>query len=104
MYKKIKESQVPKRERKSESRFERTDEWRHMKADIDKGLKPLEALQCALSPEDKKRYKISNRRTIARFVKRYLESKGLKYGVKSFNREGLDFIVVQYTPVIRQTA
>jgi predicted nucleotidyltransferase len=104
MYKKTKADQVPKRARKSESRFEHTEEWRLMKADIDRGLKPQEALQAVLTPEDKKKYKIKNRRTIARFIKKYLESKGLKYGVKSFNKDGADYIVVQHTPVVRQIA
>lgn len=104
MYKKIKANQVPKRERKSESRFGKAEEWIAMRRDIDKGLKPQEALQVILTPEDKKKYKIKNRRTVARFVKKYLEENNLPYIVKSFNRDGGDFIVVQHTPVIRQTA
>jgi len=104
MYKKVKESQVPKRERKSESRFAQTEEWKHLKADIDRGLKPNEACEVILTADDKKKYKIKNRRTVARFVKKYLDENGLKYGVKSFNRDGMDFIIVQFTPVIRQIA
>lgn len=104
MYKKVKESQVPKRRRISVSRFERTEEWRLMKADIDKGLKPSEALQVILTPEDMKRYKLRNRRTVVRFIQKYLDSKGLKHGVKSFRRDNGDFVVVQYTPVLRKTA
>jgi len=104
MYKKVKATDIPKRERKSESRFESTREWRAMKADIDRGLKPQEALQAVLTPQDKEKYGIKNRRTIARFVKKYLAARGLDYGVKSFQREGQDWIIVQYTPVIRQTA
>ena len=86
------------------SRFESTEEWRLMKADIDAGLKPQEALQVILTDEDKKKYKIKNRHTVARFIKNYLDSKGLKYGVKSFRRDNGDFIVVQHTPVLRRTA
>jgi hypothetical protein len=104
VYKKIKANEVPKRARKSESRFEHTEEWRLMKTDIDRGLKPQEALQVVLTPEDKKKYRIKNRRTIARFIKKYLDSKGLKYGVKSFYRDGADYLVVHHTPVIRQMA
>lgn len=94
MYKKIKRDDVPKRGRKSGSRFENTPEWRAMRADIERGLKPQDALQVILTPDDKKRYKIKNRRTIARFVKSYLEKHGHKYSVKSFNRDANDFIVV----------
>ena len=104
MYKKVKENQIPKRRRTMVARFENTEEWRLMKADIDEGLKPNEALQVVLTPEDMKKYRIKNRRTVARFVQKYLDSKGLKYGVKTFRRDSGDFVVVQYTPVIRQTA
>ncbi len=103
MYKKVNESQIPKRRRVSVSRFEKTEEWRLMKADIDTGLKPREALQVILTDADKAKYKIKNRRTVARFVQKYLDSKGLKYGVKTFRRDNGDFIVVQHTPVLRQT-
>lgn len=104
MYKKIKADQVPKRSRKGESRFEKTEEWRLMKADIDRGLKPQEALQVIFSPEDKKKYDINHRRTIDRFLKRYLKNKGLKYGVKTFHKDGSDYIVVYHTPPISRTA
>jgi len=57
-----------------------------------------------LTDEDKKRYKIKNRRTVARFIHKYLESQGLKYGVKSFRRDEGDFFVVQYSPLARRNA
>jgi hypothetical protein len=96
MYKKIKEAEIPKRERKSESRFEKTPEWLAMKADIDRGLKAKEALQVALTDADKLKYRISNRRTVARFVKKYLDEKDLRYSVKSFRSDDMDFIVVRH--------
>lgn len=98
MYKKGKLEEVPKSTRKSASRFEKTAEWRMMKADIDRGLKPLDALQVALTDEDKKKYKIRNRVTVARFVKKYLAAKGLDYGVKSFRNNNYDYVVVKNTP------
>ena len=98
-YKKITAASIPKRSRLSVSRFEKTEEWRLMRADIDKGLKPNEALQVILTEEDKKKYRIKNRRNAARFVKKYVESRNLPYLVKSFHREGVgDFVVVQYSP------
>jgi transcription antitermination factor NusA-like protein len=57
-----------------------------MKADIDKGLKPSEALQVTFSEQDKERYNIKSRRTIARFIKKYLSTQALPYSVKSFER------------------
>jgi hypothetical protein len=104
VYEKVKENQVPKRRRKVVARFESTEEWRLMKADIDKGLKPREALQVILTDEDKKKYKIKNRRTVARFIQKYLDSKGLKYGVKCFGRDNGDFIIVQHSPLSRKSA
>jgi len=104
MYTKTKISQVPKRSRKSESRFERTPEWQLMKADIDKGLKPQTALQVQLTDAEKEKYKIKSRRTIARFVKKYLDEAGLKYVVKSFRRDDQDFVVVENQEKKRTTA
>lgn len=75
-----------------------------MKAEIDKGLKPNEALVAVLTDEDKKKYQIKNRRTISRFVKKYLVSRKLKYTVTSFHKAEGDTIIVKYLPVIRQTA
>jgi hypothetical protein len=95
MYARIKATQVPKRGRKSESRFERTEEWRMMKADLDRGLKPQEALQVTFSEAEKEKIGISHRRTIARFVQKYLATNEFPYIVKSFHREGLDFVIVQ---------
>lgn len=101
MYGKVKAADVPTRERKSESRFERTPEWKAMKADIDRGIKPNEALQITLTEEEKKRLGISNRRTIARFVQRYLAAKELPYIVKSFHREKQDFVLVLHADAPR---
>jgi hypothetical protein len=101
MYNKTMIEDVPKRRRIQPSAFESTEEWRMMKADIDKGLKPREALQVLLTPEDKKKLGIG-RRAIARFVQGYLREKGLKYQVKSFTRNEGEYIIVQYTPSVRQ--
>jgi hypothetical protein len=57
-----------------------------MKADIDRGLKPSEALQVTFSEQDKERYNIKSRRTIARFIKQYLLKHNMPYTVKSFER------------------
>jgi hypothetical protein len=95
MYIKGKMNDVPKRKRTGISRFERTPEWQLMKADIDKGLKPMEALQVILTEEEKAKYKIKNRRSIARFIKKYLEAKGLSYNVRNFHRDEGEFIVVE---------
>ena len=88
-------SQVPKRGRKAESGFERTEDWRVMKSRIDKGLKPGAAVWATLTEDDKEQMGIMNRRTIARFVQKYLASVGKEYTVKAFHRDDMDFIVVE---------
>ena len=101
MFRKISASDVPKRPRKSTSRFERTDEWKLMRAALDKGLKPNEALEIVLTPGDKAKYRISNRRTVARFIQKYLSSHKLPYELRSFTRDSGDFFLVLYNVVVR---
>ena len=103
-YSKIKVVDAPKRPRKSVSRFEATDDWHRMKADMDKGLKPGEALQVVFSEQDKEEYNITSRRTIARFIKKYISTRDLPYAVKSFERrEAGDFyILVEHVPARRR--
>jgi len=98
MYKKTTLNDLPKRQRKGLSRFETTDEWRMMKTDLDRGLKPQDALQVVLTDEEKQKYRIRNRVTVARFIKRYLGAKGFTYRVRTFRRDNCDFIVVQNLP------
>jgi hypothetical protein len=102
MYKKVKAGDVPGRVRKSESRFEKTTEWQRAKADIDAGLKTGLAkdkrddsvAKIEITDEDKIRYNIKHRVTIARFVRKYLADNNLPYIVNSFRNENRDFIVV----------
>lgn len=106
MYKKLKANDPkPKKSRPAVYRFETTPEWNGMRADIDKGLKPFEMPFIQFTPEDQKKYNIKSRRTIQRFLQAYIESKGLPYVVKSFERDGGTFeIGVTYEPVVKQRA
>lgn len=107
MYKKIRASEVkPKRTRTAVYKFETTSEWRQMKADLDKGLKPGEALLVVLGPEELAKYNIKSRRSISRFLQKYVKDSNKPYQVKGFERRetGEFNIQVQYTPVIRQRA
>jgi hypothetical protein len=97
-YKKIKAADAPKRRRLSVSRFEKTEDWQLMKADLDKGLKPNEALEIILTDEDKKRYRLEHRRTVTRFIKKYLQTHKLPYTLKSFGRDSGDYFLVMYVP------
>lgn len=107
VYKKLKASEEkPTRHRDQPPRFEGTDSWRKMKADIDEGLKPQEALKLIWTEEDKEKHSITNKRTIQRFIRDYIRDKGLPYKVLSFAQKdtGSFVILVKYTPVIRQRA
>jgi hypothetical protein len=94
-YKKIHAAEIPKRPRKAVSRFERTDEWRLMKADLDKGVKAHEALQVILTGADKQKYGIKNRRSVVRFLQKYLKQHKLPYSLKSFEHDSGDFFVIK---------
>jgi hypothetical protein len=70
-----------------------------LKADMDKrDLTPNEFLELALTDDDKEKYGITNRRTIARFLQKYIKDNKLKYTVKSFRREDKDFFIVAKPP------
>ena len=94
-YKKVTLTDLPKRSRKAVPRFARTAEWKMMKADLGKGLKPNEALQISMDDADKAKYRITNRRTIARFIHKYLLENKLPYRLTSFTREGRDYFIVR---------
>lgn len=95
-YQKIRAIDAPKRERQSISRFEKTEEWRLMKRDLDRGLKPEEALELILTDEDREKYDLQHRRTVARFLRKYLRSHNMPYRLKSFSRETGDYFLVMH--------
>ena len=98
-YRKIVSTDAPKRSRLAVSKFERAEDWSLMRADISKGIKRNEALQLVLSAEDKRTLGIKNRRTVARFIKKYLQQRNLPYIMKSFHRDDLgDVFIVQCPP------
>jgi hypothetical protein len=74
-------------------RFEKTDEWRQMRAALEKGLKPSEALSVYFAEADMLKYRITNRRTVARYVKKYLAAHKLPYKIKSFQSRAGGFHV-----------
>lgn len=93
-YQKIKVADAPKRRRLVVSRFEKTQEWRLMKRDLDKGLKPGEALEIILTDDDRKKYGLQHRRTVARFLRKYIRSHNMPYKLTSFSRETGDYFLV----------
>jgi hypothetical protein len=103
MLTKMKANAIPKKDRNYVGRFERSSDWKKMKAAIDAGLKPeskpgrddAEALVLKLTDAEKEDMGITNRRTIARIVQKYVLESGLKYRVRSFRHDDMDFIVVE---------
>ncbi len=95
MYKKTKSSQVPKSTRARPSRFESTSEWAAMKADMDKGLKPDEALQVTLTDAERAKYNIRGKHTVPRFLRAYIESKKLPLTVRKMERPGSLLVIVE---------
>lgn len=100
LVKRIAISDIPKRSRRAKpSRFESTEAWKDLKREIDRGLGEQEAIQTTLTDDDKKKYRIPNRRTTARFIKKYIVSKKLKYTVKSFHTsDGESYFVSNEPP------
>jgi hypothetical protein len=94
MYKKTNKGDLPKRTRKSESLFEKTPEWRLMRADLDKGFKNSQAPTVELTEAQLEKYGISNPRTVARFIRRYIEQNSLGYEVQRTHRDGKEIVWV----------
>jgi hypothetical protein len=66
-----------------------------MKADLDKGIESGEALQVLLTAEDKSKYGIRSRTSVARFLKKYLAAHNLPYILRSFRRGEGDYFLVE---------
>jgi hypothetical protein len=63
------------------------------------GLKANEALQLVMTDEDKRRHNIKNRRTVARFIAKYLRDKKLPFMLKSFHRDDMgDLFIIRHPP------
>ena len=85
--------------RKRVPRFERTPEWKQLKAALDKGLKPDEVLAVTLTEADMRKYRITNRRTVSRYVQRYVAALKLPYKVQGFQAVGGFFVQVKRVDV-----
>jgi hypothetical protein len=103
-YVKTTQAKAAKRTRVRVPRFERTEEWRMMKADIDRGLAPGSVLQVGFTEDDMRKYRITNRRTVARYLKNYLAARKLSYRVKSFQSDLGGFFVLVLGPPAKSTA
>ncbi len=70
-----------------------------MKADLDRGLKPTEALQVIFTRQDQQKYNLRNRRSIARFIQKYIAARDLPYKVTSFeDRAAGSFVIMVQCP------
>jgi len=89
---------APKLTRVRVPRFEKTKEWAELRAALDQGLKPAEAVAVIFTERDMLRYRITNRRTVTRYVKQYLEAHKLPYHLKSWDLRSGGFNVVVDSP------
>lgn len=105
MLKRVKTHEIPKRERKSESLFEGTPEWKQMKEAIDGGIEKGESCYIELPPKFWERVGLSGQplagRQVAsgcyavqRFMKKYLQTANREYTVRVQHSEGLDLVIV----------
>jgi hypothetical protein len=95
MYERTSEDEVPKRVcTYIVSPFEQTPEWKRLEKDLAEGIGRGEALRLSWTPRELKQIGVV-RRSIARFLQRYLERNGLAhYRVESFSREGREWVRV----------
>lgn len=100
--KRLKIGEGPKRQRIQPSRFESTPHWREMKKALAAGIGESEYIQIQLTPEEQAEYKLKHRRTIARFLKKYVQDNSLRYSVNSFNNGGdVYFRILNDVPIVK---
>lgn len=88
MLKILSEDELPRRNRKSESRFEKTPDWVSLKKILDNdGIKPGAGVQLSLTKADMDKAGINEPRTIFRFIKGYIQSENLDFVINTVNRE-----------------
>jgi hypothetical protein len=86
---------LPKRTRTRTPRFEKTSEWWQLKAALDTGLKPNEALAVTFTEAEMQKYQIRNRRTVARHIQKYVAAHKLPYKVQGFKATNGFFVQVK---------
>lgn len=97
-YEKLTVKEAPRRKRRSVSRMEALPQWQLMREDLEKHkMTPNEVRQITVTPEDRDKYRIQSRRTMTRFVAKYLQDSQMPYRVNSFNRDGVVFIQVLHS-------
>lgn len=89
---------APKQTRHRVPRFERTKEWAQLRAALEKGLKSTEAVSVIFTDAEMKAYRITNRRTVARYVQKFIKDHKLPYKVRSFSLPGGGFNVLVSRP------
>jgi hypothetical protein len=77
-------AKAEKRKRVRVPRFAKTEEWKAMKSDLDGGMKPGEVGMAVFDKKSQAKYRITNRRTIARYISKYVAENKLPYKIKSF--------------------
>lgn len=83
MLRKMKPGERLKRTRKVPSAFETFPDWPKTKALLDSGLGESEGWLLTITDEMAEKYGLQHRRTVQRFLKKYIKSLGKRYTVKS---------------------
>jgi hypothetical protein len=96
LIKKVKTASL-KRSRRKPSKFETTEHWEQLKGTMHRGsIKPGETEMIAWTIADKKKYRITDRRTIARFLQRYIDKHKLPYRSGILTEEGVEYVTVAH--------
>lgn len=104
-FEKLKASEAPRRKRRASSRMDTLPQWKLMRDDLTKlKMKPGEVWQISVTLEDKQKYGIQSRRTMARFANKFLKEHKLPYRVVSFTRDGDDYVQVRHTPARKKAS
>ena len=89
-------AEFPKRKRNRKSRCEEVAQWQELKAGIDARVKRDHIIWVEIPVTALRAAGITNRRTVARFVQKYVESQTLPYTVHSEERDKNIIIAVKH--------
>lgn len=97
MVKLIAISDIPKKERKSTSRFEATPQWIAARTELSAGIPVGQAIDIAFTAEQLALAKIRDTKTIIRFLKKYLKEFRLRdYSIQYVTTAGIFHIYIKH--------
>lgn len=86
---------IPKSGRKPVKLFEKTREWKLVKAELDKGYPTGKGLiVIELTPKEMAEMHIKSERTIVRFLSEYFAKNQLSHRIKVRRRDGVSRVII----------